>query len=122
MPYSDDKLIKLKSELRDKIKPVFNNLNSFDEMAIYLNDTPSYGWSKKGNDCIIKTKKSLNKKRFTIGMNININSNIDFTLIEGSLKQDKLINFFKKLNKNKIKNTSFLMDNASIIRYFIFMN
>ena len=36
MPYSDDKLIKLKSELRDKIKPVFNNLNSFDEIAILM--------------------------------------------------------------------------------------
>ena len=47
-------------------------------------------------------------------MNININSDIDFTLIEGSLKQNKLINFFNKLNKNKIKNRSFLMDNASI--------
>lgn len=114
IPYSDDKLKKLKTELRDKIKPVFNNLNSYDEMAIYLNDTPSHGWSKKGNDCIIKTKKSLNKKRYTIGMNININSDIDFTLIEGSLKQDKLINFFNKFNKNKIKNRSFLMDNASI--------
>ena len=114
MPYSDDKLKNLKSELRDKIKPVFNNLNSYDEMAIYLNDTPTHGWSIKGTNCIIKTKKSLNKKRYTIGMNININSDIDFTLIEGSLKQDKLINFFNKLNKNKIKNRSFLMDNASI--------
>lgn len=114
MPYSDDKLKKLKSELRDKIKPIINNLNSYDEMAIYLNDTPSRGWSIKGTDCIIKTKKSLNKKRYTIGMNININSDIDFTLIEGSLKQNKLINFFNKLNKNKIKNRSFLMDNASI--------
>jgi transposase len=114
MPYSNDKFKKLKNELRDKIKHVFNNLNSYDEMAFYLNDNPTHGWSKKGIDCIIKTKKSLNKKIYTIGMNININSDIDFTLVEGSLKQDKLINFFNKLNKNKIKNKSFLMDNASI--------
>ncbi len=62
-------------------------------MAIYFNDTSSYGWSKKDTGCIIKTKKSLNKKCYSIGMNINININInsdmDFTLIEGSLKQDK---------------------------------
>jgi hypothetical protein len=32
-------------------------------------------------------------------MNIDINNDIDFTLIEGSLKQDKLISFFDKLNK-----------------------
>ena len=114
IPYTNEKLKNLKNELKDKIKPIFNNLNSFDEMAIYLNDTPSYGWSIKGTDCIIKTKKSLNKKRYTIGMNIDINSDIDFTLIEGSLKQDKLINFFNKLNKKKIKNRTFLMDNASI--------
>ena len=114
IPYTNEKLKNLKKELKDKIKPIFNNLNSFDEMAIYLNDTPPYGWSKKGTDCIIKTKKSLNKKRYTIGMNIDINSDIDFTLIEGSLKQDKLINFFNKLNKEKIKNRTFFMDNASI--------
>ena len=47
-------------------------------------------------------------------MNKNINGDIDFTLIEGSMKQDKLINFFNKLHKNKIKNSYFLMDNASI--------
>jgi hypothetical protein len=35
-------------------------------------------------------------------MNIDINSHIDFTLIDGSLKQDKLINFFNKLNKKKL--------------------
>lgn len=38
MPYTNDKLKELKSELKDKIKPIFNNLNSFDEMAIYLNE------------------------------------------------------------------------------------
>ena len=108
MPYSDDKLIELKKQLRDKIKPVFNNLNSYDEMAIYLNDTPTCGWSIKGTDCIIKTKKSLIKKRYTIGMNIDINSDIDFTLIEGSLKQDKLISFYNKLNKKKLKIEHFL--------------
>ena len=108
MPYSCDKLIELKKQLRDKIKPVFNNLNSYDEMAIYLNDTPTRGWSIKGTDCIIKTKKSLIKKRYTIGMNIDINSDIDFTLIEGSLKQDKLISFYNKLNKKKLKIEHFL--------------
>ena len=60
-------------------------------MAIYLNDNPSHGWSIKGKDCIIETKKSLNKKSYIIGMNINIKSDINITLTEDSLKQDKLI-------------------------------
>ena len=83
-------------------------------MAIYLNDTPKKGWSKKGTPCIVKTKKSLIKKRYTIGMGIDINSNIEFTLIEGLLKQDKLIGFFNKFNKKTINNKTFFMDNASI--------
>ncbi len=32
---------------------------------------------------------------------IYINSSIEFTLIEGSLKQDKLIDFFNKFNKKQ---------------------
>ena len=51
-------------------------------MAIYLNDTPPYGWSKKGTDCIIKTKNSLNKKRYTIGMNIDIYLNLNISFIK----------------------------------------
>lgn len=107
IPYTNEKLKELKNELINKIKPVQNYLNSYDEMAIYLNDTPTYGWSIKGKDCIIENKKTLIKKRFTIGMAIDKKANIDFTLIEGSLKQDKL-------NKNKLKSQTFFMDNASI--------
>ena len=39
---------------------------------------------------------------YTIGMNIDINSDIDFNLIEGSLKQDKLINFLINLINIKL--------------------
>jgi hypothetical protein len=56
IPYSNDKFKELKIELRDKIKQVFDNLHSFNEMSIYLNDTFINGWSIKGNNCIIKTK------------------------------------------------------------------
>jgi len=41
-------------------------------------------------------------------MNIDKNSIINFTLVEGSFKQDKLINFFDKLNKKTIKIKLFL--------------
>lgn len=94
--------------MKEKIKRVINNLNSYDEIAIYLNDVSTREWSEKRKDCIIKTKKSLIKKRYTIGMNIDKNSIINFTLVEGSFKQDKLINFFDKLNKKTIKIKLFL--------------
>ena len=61
-------------------------------MAIYLNDTPPYGWSKKGTDCIIKTKNSLNKKHYTIGMNIDI---YIFKFKYIIYKMQKSFNFFK---------------------------
>ena len=47
MPCTNDELKILKTELKDKIKPVFNNLNSYDETAIYLNDTPNHGVKKE---------------------------------------------------------------------------
>lgn len=113
VPYSDDKMKELKHEMAKKIEPIKNDLVSYDEMAVYLNDTPSRGWSIKGTDCIIQTKKPLRRQRFSIGMSIDYYSNIDFTLVEGSLRQDDLINFFNKLNKKKIKEKTFFMDNAS---------
>ena len=32
------------------------NIISLDEIAVYLNEKPTHGWSKKGTECIIKSK------------------------------------------------------------------
>jgi len=113
VPYTNDKLDQLKSNLKNLVSNLDqNNIVSYDEMAIYLNAKPYRGWSKKGTNCIIQTKnKSITNKRYTIGMGINKKGYIDFTFVLGPLNGDKFNTFMKKLNKN---NNTIFMDNASI--------
>ena len=47
-------------------------------------------------------------------MCITKNNYIDFTLVEGSLKSDKFINFMNKIKTNTKNKLTFLLDNASI--------
>lgn len=98
-PLKSERELILKQKLKEEIKETdINNLSSYDEMAIYINDIPYKGWSKKGEKCIILNKNnSILSKRITLGMCITKNKNIDFTLTEGSLKTDKFINFINKV-------------------------
>lgn len=123
IPINDDKLNVLKNELNNKINKIDNisNLISYDEMSIHLNSKPYKGWSYKGKECIIKTKnKTIFNKRFSLGMSIDINSNIDFTIKEKALDGFKFNKFIKKINKNNDK--VIFMDNASIHKNKIFKN
>ena len=53
-PYNDEQKIKFKQDLKNKISNIdINNIISYDEMSIYLNQKPFKGWSKKGNNCYI---------------------------------------------------------------------
>jgi transposase len=90
-------------------------------MAIYINDVPRKGWSKKGTKCFIKSKnKTIRLKRVTLGLYVTRNKQIDFTLTEGSLKSQKFLTFMKKVKlKTKNKLTMF-MDNAIIHKSKIF--
>ena len=93
--------------LKDELKNNINNIVSYDEMSIYINQKPYKGWSKKGKSCIIETKnKTIFNKRYSIGMGITINGKIDFTIVEGALKSFKFNKF--------MKNNYIFMDNASI--------
>lgn len=88
IPYDEDKIKNLKTELKNKINEIknINNFISYDETSIYLNSTPYKGWSLKGTDCIIKTRnKTIFNKRYSLGMSIDIDSNIDFTIKEKAL-------------------------------------
>lgn len=123
IPYDDDKIKNLKIDLKNKVNDIdnINNLISYDEMSIYLNSKPYKGWSLKGDDCIIKTKnKTIFNKRFSLGMSIDINSNIDFTITEKALNGFKFNKFMSKIN---IKNNKIIfMDNASIHKNHTFKN
>jgi transposase len=121
-PLKSENENELKKNLKNKIKETdINNLSSYDEMSIYINDVPNYGWSKKGKKCIIINKNnSVIPKRITLGMCITMNKNIDFTLTEGSLKSNKFINFMNKVKINTNNKLTFFLDNASIHRSKIF--
>jgi len=112
-PYNDEQKIKFKQDLKNKISNIdINNIISYDEMSIYLNQKPFKGWSKKGNNCYITTNnKTIFNKRYSIGMSISIKGKINFTITEGSLKS---INFNKFMKKIMNKNNYIFMDNASI--------
>lgn len=90
-------------------------------MSIYLNSKPYKGWSEKGKECIIRTKnKTIVNKRFSLGMSIDYNSNINFTIKEKALDSYKFNNFIKKINKKSDKHI--FMDNASIHKNKSFKN
>ncbi len=101
IPYDENKLFELKTQLKDKINSIDNKNNfiSYDEMSIYLNSVPYKGWSIRGKECCIKTKnKTIFNKRYSLGMSIDINSNIDFTIKEKALDGDNFNKFIKKIN------------------------
>jgi len=122
IPYDEDKIINLKTELKYKINNINkNDFISYDEMSIYLNSVPYKGWSPKGKDCFIKTKnKTIYNKRYSLGMSIDTNSNIDFTIKEKALNGNNFNSFMNKINKNN--NKIIFLDNASIHKNKLFKN
>ena len=106
IPIDNDKLFNYKNELKNKINQIdIDKFISYDEMSIYLNSKPYKGWSKKGTDCFVETKnKTIINKRFSLGMSIDINSNVDFTIKEKALNGITFNKFIKKINKNNNKN------------------
>ena len=121
-PIEDDRLLELKINLKNKINNIeLDNFISYDEMSICLNSKPYKGWSLIGSKCIIKTKnKTIFNKRFSLGMSIDINSNIDFTVKEKALDGFKFNKFIKKINSKNDK--IIFLDNASIHKNSLFKN
>jgi transposase len=120
-PYNEEENNKFKIDLKNKIYNIdINNILSYDEMSIYLNEKPYKGWSKKGNNCFIKTKnKTIFNKRYSIGMSISISGKINFTIVEGALKSNKFNKFMKKIMTSQ---NYIFMDNASIHKNALFKN
>ena len=123
-PLKPENEYNLKKNLKNNIQQIINNNNddinnlaSYDEMSIYINDVPKKGWSEKGTDCIIINKNnSIKPLRLTLGMCITKNNYCDFTLTYGSLKSDKFTNFINKVKINTNNKLTFFLDNASIHR------
>ena len=116
-PYTDDE----QKERLINTKYIINNLNinniiSYDEISAVTNETPKYGWSKKGSECILKNQnKSIYGERYTIGMAIDTKNIIGFKIVKKGLKTDDFIDFMKELKDKDTRNEkTYFIDNASI--------
>lgn len=90
-----------------------DNIISIDEMGIYLNDLPSYGWAKKGEKCEIITTDNVLQKRVSLIVAMNNKKIIKSELYEQNISGDKFLKFIREINY-KHKDKHLLMDNAKI--------
>jgi transposase len=105
---------KKKDILNAKITEVGeSNIISIDEMGIYLNDLPTYGWAEKGVKCEIDSTDNVSLKRVSLVAAINNKKIIKYELYEQNVMGDKYLKFIRELNY-KNKNKYLLMDNARI--------
>jgi transposase len=90
-----------------------NNIISIDEMGIYLNDFPTYGWAKRGEKCEIFTDNNILQKKVSLIVAMNNKKIIKSEIYEQNISGDIYLKFIREINyKNKGK--YLLMDNAKI--------
>jgi transposase len=100
--------------MADKVVEVGeHNIISIDEMGLYLNDFPKYGWSKKGIRCEITSKYNVLQKRVSLVIAMNNKKIIKSELHEQNISGEKYLKFIRELNY-KHKGKYLLMDNAAI--------
>lgn len=90
-----------------------DNIISIDEMGIYLNDFPTYGWAKRGEKCEIFTKNNVLQKKVSLIVAMNNKKIIKSELYEQNISGDKYLKFIREINY-KHKGKHLLMDNAKI--------
>jgi transposase len=95
----------------NKIKE--ENIISIDEMAIYINELPTYGWAKKGIKCEIISKGNLKQTKVSLLIAMNNKKIIKSVISKTNISGDIYLKFIRELNY-KNKNKYFLMDNATI--------
>lgn len=107
---------KQKNKLKHKINSLKqDNIISIDEMAVYLNERPYYGWSPKGVECIVNTStKNIINKRYTVCMAVSNKKVIDYSIVDKSLKTQGFNDFITNIVKKEGKNKTLFVDNATI--------
>lgn len=100
-----EKEIIFKEEIR---KININDIISIDESYFYFNETPRYGWSKKGNKCIIQKPFKRNKQSLLLA--ITNQKILKQYITSKSINKDIYLDFLKKLD---IKNKTIIADNVS---------
>jgi transposase len=113
-PHDQNKFEQQTQQLKEKINDVNQKLNFTDEMAIYLTIKPNYGWSKRGEICMIKQPKSYANKssnRFSIAMSMTKKKVINYSLIRGTFNAKRFKRYMTK-TLSKMGDTIPFMDNA----------
>lgn len=113
-----------KEEEKDRLintKYVLDNLNinniiSYDEISVTNNEYPNYGWSKSGEECIIKNRlNSIKGNRFSIGVAISNKKIISYKIVEKGFKTANFVDLMKDLASKDIKKEyTYFLDNASV--------
>jgi transposase len=113
-PYDQIKFEQQKQQLKETVNNVNHKLNFTNETSIYFNIKPNYGWSKKGQRCMIEQPKSYANKspdRFSLVMTITNKKVINYSLVRGAFNAKRFKHYMTKTIP-KMSDTLPFMDNA----------
>jgi transposase len=85
-----------------------DNIISIDESYFYYNETLNYGWSRKGEKCIIQ--KPFKRNKHSLLMAISNKKIIKYYITPKSINKEIYLDFLKKIN---LENKSLLADNVA---------
>lgn len=120
-PHNTDKYLYDLKRLQKELKHRKKRIISIDETSINLNNINNYGWSKKGNKCIIHKKHKNKNVRFSLLFGISRSKIIDYVIKEGTINGSDFNNYINKIDNNK-SNYKYLLDNAVIHKTKIINN
>lgn len=111
-PHTQEKYDNDLDNLRKKISPIKKRIISIDETSIQTGMNKNYGWSEKGERCIIKNPNK-NVKRFSLLFGISETRVVGYRIVEGAINGVIFKEFMEEIN-NPNGRYKYLLDNASI--------
>ena len=94
---------------KDTIKKInIDDIISIDESYFYFNETPKYGWSEKGNKCVIQKPFKRNKQSLLLA--ISNKKILKQHITSKSINKNIYLDFLKELN---IENKTIIADNVA---------
>lgn len=112
-PHKKEKYDNELKELQSKIKHRKDRIMSFDETGIQINAVNNYGWSPKGEQCLIECPHKNIDVRYSLLFAITKKKVVSYYLKKGTINGIDFNNFMKGLHK-KNGRYKYLMDNARI--------
>lgn len=112
-PHTQEKYESEIKKLQKMIKNRKDRIISIDETSIQLNIKCKYGWSLKGDKCIIKSPHRNKNVRYSLLFAISKKRVIKYYLKEGTINGEDYKKFIEEVDK-KYKIYKYLMDNARI--------